>query len=253
MKLLFYLSAVATPVFGATSYTLPGNAEYGNWELRRANYNNNNTALAIPLISINGQSYPASGNGQSRVIPWSAPIAASATSANFTRTSGPGYFISSGSGIYDFMASSRYVIADSAPLLNMANLLFQARTNNFSTDGMGNIGGGFSSLTLFINGNLTGISPSFSTSALVTATAADDSDFAWQWDLSAYAGTINSYELVINTNADNIIYGNNNMTGESPLTTISASDQFVQAIPEPATAWFSFAALTLTLIRGRRA
>ncbi len=232
MKFLLCSLALATPALAATSYVLPGNSETGFWDLNQTNYNHTTTTA-----------YPASGFTSTA---WGGPIAASATSATFTRVSGGGYFIGSGSGLYGTTNPNTYAVGDLAPMPDLASLIFQVRTNNpgFS---MGSVGGGFSSVLLYLNGGTTVIAPSHSLATAVLSTAADDSDFAWQWDLSSY-GEITSYQILVEANAHNILYGN-----APELTMISASDAFAQAVPEPSSALMGAAALALTFIRRRRA
>lgn len=232
MKYILCIFLFAAPAFGATSYILPGNSETGFWNLNQANYNNSTSPA-----------YPASGF---TTTAWGGAIAASATSATFTRLSGGGYFISSGSGIYGTTNPNTYAVTDLAPMPNLANLVFQSRTNNPGVV-MGSVGGGFSSVLLYLNGGSTGITPTYSLATDVPSTPADDSDFAWQWDLSGHGG-ITSYEIVIGVNAHNLVYG------DAPeLTRISASDSFAQAVPEPSSALTGAAVLALTFIRRRRA
>ncbi len=222
MKPLLTVLALTLPAFAATSHVLPGNAEYGSWDLNFTNYNSTTTPA-----------YPSSGAGNT-TLPWGAAINASATSATFNRLTGGGYFISSGSGVYGSFNPGSYVVADSAPTLDLSNLLFQSRLNLDPT-----------SVLLNFNGLNQGITPTFSA---VTANGTANPDYAWQWDLRAYSGTIDSYEIVISLPGHGTIYGN-----ESGLTTISASNSFVQAIPEPSSAMLGAAAVGLVLLRRRRA
>lgn len=220
MKSLFCLLSLAAPAFAATSYVLPGNAEYGVWNLNNTSYNSTTTPA-----------YPSSG---ATSTPWSGPIAASATSATFTRLTGGGYFIGTGSGIYGSFGTGTYGVSDAAPIANLSNLLFQARLNLEPV-----------SVLLYLNGGSTAIPAS---GFLVSDNATIDNDYAWQWDLSSYAGTINSYQIVLSVPGNNLIYGN-----EAGLTTISASDSYLQAVPEPSAALLGCAAFGLTFIRRRRA
>lgn len=223
MKALFWITLLCAPAHAATSYILPGNAEYGFWDLKRDNYN--------PTIS---PAYPASG---STSTPWGGPIAASATSATFTRLAGGGYFIGSGSGIYGSFGTVSYGISDTAPMPDLANLIFQARMNLAP-----------SSITLSLNGG-SPITPGFiNSTAAGSGSFGPISDFAWQWDLSAFAGTINSYQITLDFPANSLVYGN-----APQLTTLSASDAFVQAVPEPSSMMMALATLGFTLTRRRRA
>ncbi|MES2437773.1 MAG: PEP-CTERM sorting domain-containing protein [Verrucomicrobiota bacterium] len=240
MKSLSLFLALSAPAFAATSFVLPGASESGTWNLNRTNYNNGTSPA-----------YPASGTisavTQSNSLAWGGPIAATSTSATFTRLSGPGYFISSGSGIYGTGVVNTYAVEDLAPMPDMVNLIFQARTNNPGLVGM-TVGGGFASVLLYLNGDITTpIAATYSQAAAVLATAEDDSDFAWQWDLSG-AGTITSYRIVIEANPHNAFYGN-----AADLTMVSASNSFVQAVPEPSSVLLGCAALGFTVIRRRRA
>jgi hypothetical protein len=233
MKSLTFLLVLASPTYAATSYLLPGNAEYGSWNLRNSNYNNSSSPA-----------YPASGGTNSSTIAWGGPIAASASSATFTRFSGAAYFIGSGSGLYGTTNANTYVVEDLSPIPDLANLLFQARTNNPGIV-MGSPGGGFASVLLYLNGGTTPIPATHLLSTAVPSST--NSDFGWQWDLSSY-GTIDSYQIVIEANPHNLLYGN-----AADLTTISASDRFAQVIPEPSASLFGMAALGLTCILRRRA
>lgn len=224
MKSLLCLLSLAAPAFAATSYVLPGNAEYGVWNLNVANYNNST-----------GPGYPASGGTNSSALAWGGPIAATgSSSATFTRLTGSGYFISSGSGIYGTFPVGSYGVSDVSPITNLSNLLFQVRLNQEPV-----------SVTLNINGIATALP---ATGFLVTDNPTVNNDYAWQWDLSSLAGTITSYEIVVSVASNNLIYGN-----AADLTTISASDSYLQAVPEPSAALLGCAALGFTMIRRRRA
>lgn len=222
MKSLFLLFAFAAPAFAATTYILPGTSDYGVWNLSNANYNASSTPSAYPTTR---------GTSAS----WGGPIASSGgSSATFTRLSGIGYFISSGSGIYGTEVAGSYGISDLEPMENMANLIFQARLNLAPA-----------SLTLYLNDSSQAIAPTFS---LVTDAGTDIDDYAWQWDLTSYAGTINSYQIVLSANPHTVVYGN-----APGLTTIASSTSFAQAIPEPSAALLGLAALGFAGLRRRRA
>jgi len=228
MKSLFLFFALSAPAFAATSYILPGTSDSGVWDLVNTNYN----ATSTPA-------YPASGTTGAA---WGGPIASTgSSSATFTRVTGGGYFISSGSGIYGGMsaAGGSYAVSDLAPLPNMANLIFQARLNLAPT-----------SLVLNLNGGSQQIAATYAATTFVsTGSMGPIEDYAWQWDLTSYAGTINSYEIVFSVGAHQLIYGN-----VAGLTTISSSDSFAQAIPEPSAALLGLAGLVaFTGIRRRRA
>lgn len=220
MKSLFILTALSAPTFAATSYILPGTSETGSWDLVNTNYN----AASAPA-------YPSSGSSGAA---WGGPIAASATSATFTRLTGGGYFIGSGSGIYGSFGVGSYGIADQSPMPDMANLIFQARINLAPT-----------SLVLNINGGSQNLAPTYTSNSVF---ATDVYDYGWQWDLSSYAGTITSYEIVFSADAHQLIYGN-----APGLTTITAGNSFLQVVPEPSSALLGIAALGFTCIRRRRA
>jgi MYXO-CTERM domain-containing protein len=225
MKSLFLLFAFSAPAFAATSYILPGTSESGTWDLVATNYN-----------STTSPAYPSSG---ATGTAWGAPIAASSTSATFTRLSGIGYFIGSGSGIYGNAAVGSYGIADTAPMPNMANLIFQARLNQAPT-----------SLVLNLNGGSQQLVANYALTTFVSnGSMGPIEDYAWQWDLSSYAGTITSYEIVMNVATHQLIYGN-----APALTMISSSTSFAQVIPEPSAALLGLAGLAaFTGIRRRRA
>lgn len=224
MKSLFLLFALAAPAFAATSYVLPGNSESGVWDLVATNYNSTTTPA-----------YPSSG---ATGTAWGGPIAASSTSATFTRLSGIGYFIGSGSGIYGNAAIGSYGIGDTAPMPNMANLIFQARLNQDPT-----------SLVLNLNGGSQQLAATYAAKTFISnGSMGPIEDYAWQWDLSSYAGTITSYEIVMSVAVHQLIYGN-----ASGLTTIASSDSFAQAVPEPSAALLGLAAFAFTGFRRRRA
>lgn len=232
MKSLAFLLLLSPAAFAATNYLLPGTSETGTWNLNVANYNNSTSPA-----------YPASGGANNNALAWGGPIASTSTSATFTRVSGPGYFISSGSGIYGTTVANTYAVDDLAPLANLSNLVFQARTNNPGFQ-MGASGGGFASVLLYLNGSGTAIPSTYNVYYPATATT---SDFAWQWDLSSY-DEITSYRIVIEANPHAVVYGN-----AADLTRISASDSFAQVVPEPSSLFLGCAALGLTAIRRRRA
>jgi hypothetical protein len=232
MKSLAFLLFLSPAAFAATNYILPGISETGTWNLNVANYNNSTSPA-----------YPASGGTNNNALAWGGPIASTSTSATFTRVSGPGYFISSGSGIYGTTVANTYAVDDLAPMANLSNLVFQARTNNPGFQ-MGASGGGFASVLLYINGSGTAIPSTYNVYYPATATT---SDFAWQWDLSSY-DEISSYRIVIEANPHAVVYGN-----AADLTRISASDTFAQVVPEPSSLFLACAALGLTAIRRRRA
>lgn len=232
MKSLAFLLFLSPVAFAATNFVLPGNSETGVWNLNVDNYNNSTAP-----------GYPASGGANNSSLAWGGPIASTSTSATFTKVSGPGYFISSGSGIYGTTVANTYAVEDLAPIADLSNLIFQSRTNNPGFMG-GAAGGGYGSVLLYLNGSGVSIAPTFSYSS---AASASTSDFAWQWDLSSY-GQIDSYRIVIEANPHAVVYGN-----AADLTRISASDTFVQVIPEPSSLFLGCAALGLTAIRRRRA
>lgn len=225
MKSLFILFALAAPAFAATSYILPGISDSGSWDLVNTNYN--------------GTTTPAYGTDSTTNSIWGGPIASTGTSsATFTRLTGGGYFIGSGSGLYGFMAAGSFGIADIAPMPDMANLIFQARMNQAPT-----------SMVLNFNGGNQQLAATYTAKSFFSAGGMSPiEDYAWQWDLSSYAGTITSYEIVLSVAAHQLVYGN-----APGLTTIASSNSFAQAIPEPSAALLGFAALSFTCIRRRRA
>lgn len=224
MKFSLGFLALASSATAATSFILPGSSEHGFWDLNAANYN-----------TASSPAYPVSG---ATSTPWGGPIAASSTSATFTRLTGDGYFIGSGSGIYGSFNPVTYRIADSSPVPNLANLIFQARTNLAPA-----------AISLSFNGGNQALLPDFSNSvAAGSSMFGSISDVAWQWDLSAYAGTISSYEITIGMPGNSLIYGN-----APALTTIAAGDRFLQVVPEPSSALLALTAAGITLIRRRRA
>jgi hypothetical protein len=224
MKKSILFLALSSASFAATSYVLPGNSETGFWDLNNTNYNPGNTPA-----------YPVTG---ATSTPWGGPITASSTSATFTRVSGGGYFIGSGSGIYGSFSPVTYAISDAAPITDLATLVFQARMNLAPT-----------SVTLSLNGAGTPILANFFyTAPAGSGSFGPISDFGWQWDLSGIAEPITSYDITVEMPGNSLIYGN-----EAELTTIIAGDTFAQVIPEPSVSLLGLAAITLNLLRHRRA
>ncbi len=224
MKPIAFLLALTSPVFAATQFILPGNSESGTWDLINTNYN----AGTNPA-------YPVSG---ATSTPWGGAIAASSTSATFTRVSGGAYFIGSGSGLYGSQATAAYVVADAEPMPDLANLIFQARMNLAPT-----------SVTLTLNGGATAIPADFfSTTPAGSGSFGSISDFAWQWDLSEFVDPITSYEIAVAMPANSLVYGN-----EPSLTMVTAGDTYAQVIPEPSVSVLGLVAAAFTLVRRRRA
>ncbi len=216
---LLLLSAV--PAMAAAVISLPGNTKTSTWtNLNSTQYNATST-----------NPYPVATSTAAWV-----PIlddAGSGSSISFTKTSGPGYFISSGAGIYGFhTAGSVYTIAETNPIDNLATLVFQGQFN------LQNVVVTFS----YNNGNQN-LAADFTNSAAVTSAI---SDFAWQWDLSAITDEISSYTLTINAASSTFIYS------ASPLS-VNTSDSFVQVVPEPTTSLIGAASLGLLALRRRRA
>lgn len=223
MRSILLLFATSSHLSAATVLLLPGTSETGFWSLNSTNYH-----------SGTNPSYPVSG---STSTPWGGPIAASSTSATFTRIAGGGYFIGSGSGIYGGFSPASYAVGDSAPLPDLETLIFQARMNLAPT-----------SITLSINGGAGLAADFFLSSPAGSGSFGPISDFAWQWDLRAVSDPINSYQITINLPENSLIYGN-----QPDLTSITAGDRFVQAIPEPSVPLSVIVGLAFTLTRRRRA
>lgn len=211
------LLLTAVHASAAFSIDLPGNTETGTWS---------------GLTSSN-PSRPA----------LDSLIAASGSSATLTKTSGPAFYSSSGSGIYsanvmDFAGTypSFFVVSDDAPIVDLATIVFQARVNLVP-----------SSILLSLNGATSGplanIEASFSTNALAST---DIYDYAWQWDLSGVTEEITSYEISFTVPGHGLIYAS------SPIS-VHTSDSFVQVVPEPTTGLLAIAPLAFVVLRRRRA
>jgi len=216
-SLLLLTAACAS---AAISYTLPGNTEVGTWSnlYKLTGVNPNPPAL-------------------------DTLIAASGSSATFTKISGPAFYTSSGSGIYsanvmDFGGTypSSFSVSDESPIVDLATIVFQARVNLVP-----------SSILLSLNGATSGalanIEATFTTSALASA---DIFDYSWQWDLSGVTEEITSYEISFTVPGHGVIYAS------SPLT-VQTSDSFVQVVPEPTTGLLAIAPLAFVALRRRRA
>lgn len=213
-SLLLFTALHASAAF---SINLPGNTETGTW----SGLNSGATPAAPALDSL---------------------ISAVGSSAVFTKVSGGAYYI--GSGIYGSMDGSNpsnpypstYSISDNSPIVDLATIVFQAR---MSADP--------SSITLSLNGAtsgpLAGILPEFAMTAFVTG---NQSDRAWQWDLSGVTEEITSYTISFTNQAHTAIYSS------SPIT-VQTSDSFVQVVPEPTTGLLAIAPLAFVALRRRRA
>jgi hypothetical protein len=183
MKPIILLIALGSTLSAATHFILPGNSEHGFWDLNHINYN-----------STSSPAYPVSG---ATSTPWGGPIAASTTSATFTRVSGGAYFIGSGSGLYGSQAPTTYAVSDGAPIAGLANLIFQARMNLAPSSVVLSLNGGAGIAADFVNSSPAG-SGSFG----------PISDFGWQWDLSGIAEPITSYQITLAMPANSLVYGN---------------------------------------------
>ena len=221
---LLLLSAVHASA--AFSINLPGNTETGTW----SGLNNANYPSAVPTPE-----NPTPPNALDVL----GAISASGSSATFDKVSGGAYFISTNSGIYGGAAGpSAFSISDASPILDLATIVFQARTNTPP---------GSFSVTLSLNGNTTGplagLVPDFAMQALVQGTTFDR---AWQWDLSGITEEITSYEISFGTPMHALI----DVT--SPVS-VHTSDSFVQVVPEPTTGLLAIAPLAFVVLRRRRA
>lgn len=211
------LLLTAVHASAAFSFDLPGNTETGTWS--GLNYATHPAANALDDLGA---------------------IAASGSSATFDKLSGGAYFISSNSGIYAGAAGpSAYSISDNSPILDLATIVFQARTNQPPSP---------FSITLSLNGATTGplagLVPDFAMEALAEGTTIFDR--AWQWDLSGVTEEITSYEISFVTPAHSLIYVS------SPVS-VQTSDTFVQVVPEPTTGLLAIAPLAFVALRRRRA
>lgn len=214
MKSLFILLALSAPAFAAISYVLPGTTEQSAWNgLSNANYT------------------PTS----STTSPW-GPITSN-TSATFAKASGPSYFY--GSGIYGWhTAGSVYSFVDNAPISDLSTIVLQGRFNQAPL-----------SVTLSLNGGSQNLTADFTAKQYFAPGGMGGGtvdDYAWQWDLSSFGGTITDYTITFSAPPSTVIYSS------APLT-IDAGNTFAQVIPEPSVALLGFAALAFTGIRRRRA
>jgi hypothetical protein len=209
--LLLLTAAHASAAF---SIVLPGNTETGTWSNLYFSATTNPTPPALNSL-----------------------IAASGSSAAFMNDTGTATYTSTGSGVYGGQSPNEYSVVDNSPILDLATIVFQARTNL-----------DFASITLTLNGAvagpLAGIVPDFALSEL--SPEAGRFDRAWQWDLSGISEEITSYEISITTAAHTVLYST------SPLT-VQTSNSFVQAVPEPTTGLLAVAPLALVILRRRRA
>ena len=214
MNSLFILLALSAPAFAAISYVLPGTTEQTAWNgLSNANHT------------------PTS----STTSPW-GPIASN-TSATFAKVSGPSYFYSA--GIYGWhTAGSVYSFVDEAPISGLSTLILQGRFNQAPL-----------SVTLSLNGGSQNLGADFTATQYFAPGGMGGGtvdDYAWQWDLSSYAGTISNYTITFSAPPSTVIYST------APLT-IDAGNTFAQVIPEPSAALLGLTALAFTGVRRRRA
>lgn len=211
MKSIICLFALCLPLSAAITYSLPGSTEQSTWVLNNTNY---------PSVT-----YRSFGTADQ---PWlAAAIPTSGTSsAVLNKVSGYGYM--SGSGfMYTAGADGTFSISDSSPLVSMQTIILQ-----------GGISDPMTSIPVFnYNGGSQGIEAQY----FSVFAGSPYPDRVWQWDLTAIAGPITSYEVVF--------------TGHFAATslTIDTSNTYQQVIPEPSTAVLGLAALGLTFIRRRRA
>lgn len=205
--------------------SMPDSSESAVWTgFTNANYG---SAAGYPGYATTGNAWPAAIAGNP----------GSTLSATFNKVSGGGYFASS--SLYDAGTSGTFVVGDASPLLNLSNVVFQA-----------DAGSAFAAAPLLtINGSGASVSPTYSATSTGSyfggfgGPPAPTTNYAWQWDLSAYAGTINSYEIHWSTTPHGTIYQLN----------LDAGNSFVQAVPEPGSCLLGAAALGLIFIRRRRA
>lgn len=227
MKPLFTLLALSAPAFAAINITLDGTTESAVW----TGLNNTNYTV--------GMGFPTHGTSTN---PWPNAIAAnsgSSAGATFNKVSGSGYFASG--SLYDAGLAGTFHLADSGPQASLATIVFQA-----------DLGGSFASgPVLNINGGTQGLVPDyFATSPgsylfSFGGPPGPTTNVAWQWELSGFGGSINSYKIVWSSaNSAHLTQYQYNL---------ATSDTFTQAIPEPSAGLLGVAALGLTLIRRRRA
>ena len=225
MKSLFALIIFSAQASAAINLSLPGTTESAVWTgLNSSNYT---SAAGFPGYATTTNLWPHALTAD----------AGSTAGATFDKVSGGGYFASS--SLYDAGTPGIFHLTDSAPIGNLANIVFQA-----------DVGSAFAGAPMLnINGGAQAIAPNYFTSSSGNYLSgfggppSPTTNYAWQWDLSAFGGSINSYEIVWSTAAHGTIYELN----------LSAGDSFVQAVPEPGTGLLGLAALGLTFIRRRRA
>ncbi|MEO5917771.1 MAG: PEP-CTERM sorting domain-containing protein [Luteolibacter sp.] len=211
MKSFICLFALCLPLSAAVTYSLPGSTEKSTWILNSTNY---------PSAT-----YRTFGTAN---LAWGAPAAPTSgtSSAVFNKVSGYGYM--SGSGfMYTAGEEGFFSITDSSPLASLQTIVLQ-----------GGISDPFASIPVL---NYNGGSQAIAADYFSVFTGSTYPDRVWQWDLSAIAGPITSYEI--------------QFSGHFAATslTIDTSDSYLQVIPEPSTGLLGIAAIGLTLIRRRRA
>lgn len=196
------LLATATTASAALSITLPGNSEESIWQdMNATNYG-----------ASTGVNYGTATN------PWLNPIAPDSGSALFDKVSGGGYPASA--SIYNTDVSGSYAITDSAPISDLATLVFQIDQGAFTGEAP-------IVPVLSYNGGSQALVADY------TLTTAGDYDnmgspsvlLAFQWDLSGILDPITSYT----------IDWTSGVHGSNFYMQINTGDTFAQVVPEPST------------------
>ena len=229
MMLRLAISSLLASAAAEAAFTiiLPGNTESSGWDnLRSTN----------PYWSANGYTtaYPGAAA-------WPAPISSNAAgsqgSAVFMKTSGNGYFASQST--YDGGGAGIYSVFDTAPLGNIATVVFQLDTGT----AVGvlprlSYNGGTQALpaNYFAQGD-----GEYATFNFQTGQSFPTQNRAWQWDLTGLG--VSSYEITWGSVA------NNHLTQYE--INLSTGDSFVQVVPEPSAAMLG-ALASIALLRRRR-
>ena len=233
-------AAIAAAAFFATSaeaaflsISLPGTSVQDNWT--------GLTAMNYPTYP----TYVTSGNA------WSSPIAATSGTggSSLDKISGLG-FPSNGGGIYvggPTSGTGTFAIGDSISLAGLETVVFQLEIEGVGASWTSVLSG----LSLNYNGGAQALAYQYSqvVSAVNTGEMFGQPStrftLAFQWDLTAIAGPVNSFNVAW-TAAEHSIASNIQM---------NQGDTMLQAVPEPST-WLLFglgvAAISLRLMRGPR-
>lgn len=227
IPIIAILCCIAASAHAYLPVNLPGNTQYSGWS---------------GLTSANNPGFPGFGSGAA----WPAPILpnlnGSATNPRLNKVSGPGN--PAGGSIYTFAAPTTFSLTSTNPLANLETLVFQIDLGNGE-------GGIFLNAlpVLDLNGGTQNLAATYSATTsgayafidFTTGLPGLTTILAYQWDVSAFADPITSYDIRWSAHTHSQIYA----------LRLDSGDTAVQVIPEPASSLLLVLGGTLLLRRKR--